>query len=491
MKIISSVQNVLSAILLGAICSFFAPALVGAATPAYANTVAGLPDFTDLVDRVGPAVVNIRTTQKTRPGQGALPGGGDEEMQEFFRRFFGVPIPPRQQPSPRGRKPSPQQEEEVPRGVGSGFIISADGYVMTNAHVVEGADDVYVTLTDKREYKAKIIGSDRRSDVALVKIEGSNLPRLVMGDSNKLRVGEWVIAIGSPFGLDNTVTAGIVSAKARDTGDYLPLIQTDVAVNPGNSGGPLINMRGEVVGINSQIYSRSGGYMGISFAVPVGEAMRVAEQLRTSGKVTRGRIGVQIGEVTKEVADSLGLSKAQGALVQRVEPGSPAEKGGLEAGDIILGFNGAAIEKSSDLPRMVGNTKPGSRATVTVWRKGATRDLSLTVIEMEAEKVAKKEEKFKPDQPVNTLGLAVSDLTEAQRKELRIDGGALVEAAEGAAARAGLQAGDVILRLNNTDIKDAKQFNALVAKLDPKKTAVLLVRRGESSQFVPVKPNGQ
>jgi serine protease Do len=489
MKISSSIKNMVPAILLGAVCSFFAPALVDVGSQAHASAVAGLPDFTDLVDRVGPAVVNIRTTQKVKPGEGVFPGGGDEEMQEFFRRFFGVPIPPRQQPSPRGRRPSPQQEEEVPRGVGSGFIISPDGYVMTNAHVIEGADDVYVALTDKREYKAKIIGSDRRTDVALVKIEGSNLPRLTMGDPSKLRVGEWVIAIGSPFGLDNTVTAGIISAKARDTGDYLPLIQTDVAVNPGNSGGPLINMRGEVVGINSQIYSRSGGYMGISFAVPVDEAMRVSEQLRASGKVTRGRIGVQIGEVTKEVAESLGLPKAQGALVQRVEPGSPAEKGGLEAGDIILRLNGVAIEKSSDLPRVVGNTKPGSRATVTVWRKGATRDLSLAVTEMDPDKVTKKEERVKPEQPVNNLGLAVSDLTEAQRKELRVDG-VVVENAEGAAARAGLRAGDVILRLNNVDVKDSKQFNALVAKLEPKKTAVLLVRRGDSSQFIPVKPNG-
>lgn len=488
MKTISAIQNFVSTIVLGAVCSFFVLPSVGLVSPVQASTVAGLPDFTDLVDRVGPAVVNIRTTQKVKLGENGIPGAGDEEMQEFFRRFFGVPIPPRQQPSPRNGKPTPPQEEEVPRGVGSGFIISADGYVMTNAHVVEGSDEVYVTLTDKREYKAKIIGADKRTDVALVKIEGSNLPRLALGDSNNLRVGEWVIAIGSPFGLDNTVTAGIISAKARDTGDYLPLIQTDVAVNPGNSGGPLINMRGEVVGINSQIYSRSGGYMGISFAVPIGEAMRVSEQLKASGKVTRGRIGVQIGEVTKEVAESLGLPRTQGALVQRVEPGSPAEKGGLEAGDIIVQFNGAAIEKSSDLPRIVGNTKPGARATVTVWRKGATRDLNLTVAEMDAEKVVKKNEEPKPGQAVNTLGLAVSDLTDAQKKELRLEGGVVVEVAEGAAARAGLRAGDLILRVNNVDIKDAKQFNAVVEKLDPKKTSVLLVRRGDSSQFVPVKP---
>lgn len=489
MKVISSLQNRFAAVLVGAVSTFFLPLLITASPPAFAASVAGLPDFTELVERSGPAVVNIRTTEKVKNGQG-MPGVEDEEMQEFFRRFFGVPIPPRQQPDrpPRGHKPG-HSEDEVPRGVGSGFIISADGFVMTNAHVVDGADDVYVTLTDKREFKARIIGADKRTDVALVKIEGSNLPRLTLGDSGKIKVGEWVIAIGSPFGLDNTVTAGIVSAKARDTGDYLQLIQTDVAVNPGNSGGPLINMRGEVIGINSQIYSRSGGYMGISFAVPIDEALRVADQLKASGRVTRGRIGVQIGEVTKDVAESLGLPKAQGALIQRVEPAGPAEKAGLEAGDIILKFNGAAIERSSDLPRMVGGTKPGTHSTVTLWRKGASRDISLTVGEMEAEKIVKKDEKkAKPEQSANALGLVVSDLAETQKKELKIDGGVAVDAAEGAAARAGLRAGDVILRLNNIDVKDARQFNALVAKLEPKKLAVVLVRRGDSSQFVPVRP---
>lgn len=451
-------------------------------------------DFADLAERTGPAVVNIRTTERVRPGQG-IPGGEDEEMQEFFRRFFGIPMPRQQQPerTPRNRRQAPQlQEEEVPRGVGSGFIISGDGYVLTNAHVVEGADEVYVTLTDKREFKAKIIGVDKRTDVSLVKIDGKDLPRLTMGDPNKLRVGEWVIAIGSPFGLDNTVTAGIVSAKARDTGEYLPLIQTDVAVNPGNSGGPLINMRGEVVGINSQIYSRSGGYMGISFAVPIDEAIRVADQLRTTGKVTRGRIGVQIGEVTRDVAESLGLARAQGALVQRVEPGGPAEKGGLEAGDIILKYNGTPIEKSTDLPRLVGATKPGSRATLIIWRKGANRDVTLTVAELEPDKTTQKEERQpKPEQSANALGLIVSDLTEAQKKELKIDGGVIVDESEGPAARVGLRSGDIILRLNNTDVKDAKQFNTLVGKLDQKKTAVVLVRRGDASQFVPIRPSGR
>jgi serine protease Do len=496
MKTIHVARHCLSTVLFSLTAMLLAESGVALAQPAHAASVAGLPDFADLAEKAGPAVVNIRTTERVKQGQGqGIPGGDDEEMQEFFRRFFGVPIPPRQQQpdrAPRGRKQTPQQqEEEVPRGVGSGFIISADGFVLTNAHVVDGADEVYVTLTDKREFKAKIIGVDKRTDVAVVRVEGSNLPRLAVGDPNKLRVGEWVIAIGSPFGLDNTVTAGIISAKARDTGEYLPLIQTDVAVNPGNSGGPLINMRGEVVGINSQIYSRSGGYMGISFAVPIDEAMRVAEQLRTTGRVTRGRIGVQIGEVTKDVAESLGMPRAQGALVQRVEPGGPAERGGLEAGDIITKFNSTSIEKSTDLPRLVGATKPGSRANLTIWRKGANKDVTLTIAELEPDKAAKKEErKAKPEQVANALGLVVSDLSEAQKRELKLDGGAIVDASEGPAARAGLRAGDVILRINNNDVKDGRQFNALVAKLDPKKTAVVLVRRGDASQFVPIRPNG-
>lgn len=494
MKTLQIINRKLSAAVFATAAALFVPFSLGAlAVPSNAEA-AVLPDFTDLVDKVGPSVVNIRTTERQKQMQQPGMNPEDEEMQEFFRRFFGQPAPrqPQPQPQPRQRRQAPQQQQEeqqVPRGVGSGFIISGDGYVLTNAHVVEGADEVFVTLTDKREFKAKIIGSDRRTDVALVKIDGANLPSLTIGDSGKLRVGEWVIAIGSPFGLDNTVTAGIVSANSRDTGDYLPLIQTDVAVNPGNSGGPLINMRGEVVGINSQIYSRSGGYMGISFAVPIGEAMRVAEQLKSTGRVIRGRIGVQIGEVTKEVAESLGLPRAQGALVGRVEPGSPAEKAGVEPGDIITAFNGQTIEKSGDLPRLVGNTKPGSKSVLTVLRKGQKRDLSVVVAEMESDQIArKKEDKQKPEQTPNALGLVVTTLTEAQRQELRLEGGVIVEQVDGPSARVGLQPGDVIVRLNNTDIRDAKQFNALVAKLDPKRNALLLVRRGDSSQFVPVRP---
>ncbi len=279
----------------------------------------GLPDFTELVEKVGPAVVNIRTTERARMARGGSGNDQEDEMAELLRRFFGTPGQPNR-PNPRGGQPD---GEPQPRGVGSGFILNADGYVLTNAHVVEGAEEVIVTLADKREFKAKIIGADKRSDVALVKIEASSLPTVRIGDVSKLKAGEWVIAIGSPFGLESTVTAGIVSAKSRDTGDLLPLIQTDVAINPGNSGGPLINMRGEVVGINSQIYSRSGGYMGISFAIPIDEAIRVSEQLRVGGRVIRGRIGVVIARLTREVAESIGLGKPVGALVQSVESGGP------------------------------------------------------------------------------------------------------------------------------------------------------------------------
>lgn len=307
-----------------------------------APLVTGLPDFTQLVDAVGPAVVNIRTTEKIS-NQPSM-SGMDEDMLEFFRRF-GVPVPN----IPRQGSPQPEGEgEERPSGVGSGFILSSDGYVMTNAHVVEGASDVIVTLADKREFKAKIIGADKRTDVAVVKIDAKGLPAVKIGDVGRLKVGEWVMAIGSPFGLENSVTAGIVSAKQRDTGDYLPFIQTDVAINPGNSGGPLLNMRGEVVGINSQIYSRSGGFMGISFAIPIDEAVRVSDQLRKTGKVTRGRIGVQIGQVTKEVAESIGLGKVRGALVSAVEPDSPAAKAGIEPGDIIVKYDGKDIDKVAD-----------------------------------------------------------------------------------------------------------------------------------------------
>jgi serine protease Do len=456
-------------------------------------SVRGLPDFADLAEANGPSVVNIRTVAKVSSRAGS--GGGnlegmDEEMQEFFRRFFGDRMPgapggPRGNTPPRNN--APQEEREVPRGVGSGFILSVDGFIMTNAHVVEGADDVIVTLTDKRELKAKIIGSDKRTDVAVIKIEATGLPAVKIGDSNRVRVGEWVMAIGSPFGLDNSVTAGIVSAKARETGDFLPFIQTDVAINPGNSGGPLLNMRGEVIGINSQIYSRSGGFQGISFAIPIDEAVRVSDQLRATGRVVRSRIGVQIGEVTKEVAESIGLPKPAGALVRSVEAGAPAALGGVEAGDIITKFDGKTIERSTDLPRLVGGTKPGTKSTVTVFRRGASRDLAVTVVEIPAETPVKKAsataEPPKPSGAGQVVGLAVAELTDAQKKDLKIKGGVRVTAAQEAAARAGLREGDVIVAVANTEVSTVAEFDAALSKADRSKPINVLFRRGEMAQF--------
>jgi len=389
--------------------------------------------------------------------------------------------------------PTPDGEPQM-RGVGSGFILTPDGYVMTNAHVVEGAEDVMVTLVDRREFKARIIGADKRTDVALVKIDATGLPAVRIGDVNRLKVGEWVIAIGSPFGLANTVTAGIVSAKGRDTGDFLPFIQTDVAINPGNSGGPLINMRGEVVGINSQIYSRSGGFMGISFAIPIDEASRVSEQLRVSGRVIRGRIGVQIDQVTKDVAESIGLGKPQGALVRSVESGGPAEKAGVEAGDIITKFDGRAVDKAGDLPRMVGATKPGTRATLQVFRRGSYRDINVAIAELEEEQTRRASGAERPSTPQATaggIGVTVSDLTEAQRRELKVKGGVRVESVDGAAARAGIREGDIILSIDNTEIAGAKQFESVVAKVDKAKPVNALVRRGEWVNYVVIRPAGR
>jgi serine protease Do len=472
------------------------------ATPA--AQAQALPDFTELVEKVGPAVVGIRTTERSRgarAGQGNGSGEMDEDMLEFFRRF-GLPIPnspnspnqpnqPNRPQRPNPRSPAPEGESQ-PRGVGSGFVLSADGYVLTNAHVVDGADEVFVTLTDAREFKAKIIGADKRSDVALIKIEATGLATVRVGDVNRLKVGEWVIAIGSPFGLESTVTAGIVSAKARDTGDLVKLIQTDVAINPGNSGGPLINMRGEVVGINSQIYSRSGGYMGISFAIPIDEAIRVSDSLRANGRVVRGRIGVAIDQVTKEVAESIGLGKPVGAMVRSVEPGGPADKAGVEAGDIITKVDGRSVDKVSDLPRMVGSVKPGAKVSLQIYRRGAYRDVSVSVVEYEADRAAstpgKGGDNVKPRSQVGALGLAVADLTDAQRRDLKLKAGVRVEGAEGAAAKAGLREGDVLLSIDNTEVTSVKQFEALTAKLDKGRAVPVLVRRGEVVNFLIIRP---
>jgi serine protease Do len=445
-----------------------------------------LPDFSELVERVGPAVVNIRTSEKVKMTEGQAEM--NEQMQEFLRRF-GIPVPNQRRGAPRGGG-TPDDDGPMRRGVGSGFVLSADGYVMTNAHVVQGADEVIVTLTDKRELKAKIIGADARSDVAVVKVEATGLPFVKVGDSTKARVGEWVMAIGSPFGLENTVTAGIISAKQRDTGDLLPLIQTDVAINPGNSGGPLVNMRGEVIGINSQIYSQNGGYMGISFAIPIDEAVRVADQLRAGGRVVRGFLGVLPDDITKEVAESIGLGKASGAVVRNVTAGSPAEKGGVEGGDVITKVDGKVVDKAADLRRLIAAVKPGAKTTLTVFRRGSYKDVVVTVGEDERSKRAgsSEPEPAPAASPSSALGLKVSELTEAQRKEMKLKSGVKVDAATGAAARAGLREGDLILSVDNVEVATVKAFQAQIAKADKAKVINLVVRRDDVVSFVLLKP---
>src|SRR5258706_4047275 len=452
-----------------------------------------LPDFADLVEKYGGAIVNINTQTRATPRQ-QLPGlSEDDPFYEFFRRFMppeGKGNGPRNQPN-QPQQPGPRGPLR-PFGLGSGFIVSAGGFIVTNAHVVENAEEITVRLNDKREFKANVIGADTRSDVAVVKVEATNLPTVKIGDINKLRVGEWVIAIGSPFGFANTVTAGIVSAKSREnlSGDpnldAVPFIQTDVAVNPGNSGGPLLNMRGEVVGINSQIFSRTGSFAGISFAIPIDYAFNVADQLMKTGKVVRGRIGVGITNVTRDLAESLGLSKADGAVVSNVEEASPAGKAGLEAGDVITKIDGRAVEGSADLSRTIRALRPGTKVSLQVWRGGKTRDIAVTVGEFkdeEAVKVAAAKAK-KPEAKPGKLGIAVTEVTAEQKKALKVASGVAVEAVDGAALAAGLQPGEVILRVNNVDVPNVKAFNETVAKLDTKKPVALLVRDENGTRFV-------
>ena len=462
------------------------PPAVSAAAPAVMQAAAGvaalpggrvLPDFATLVERFGPAVVNVAVVGRTEPAAAAqgLPGlPPDDPLNEFFRRFG--------QPQQRGNQP-PQ------RGEGSGFIVTPDGYIMTNAHVVEGAAQVTVKLTDRREYSAKVIGVDKRADVAVIKIDVKGLPTVRIGDPSKLRPGEWVVAIGSPFGFDNSVTAGIVSAKARslpgEEGNYVPFIQTDVAVNPGNSGGPLFNLDGEVVGINSQIFSRTGGYMGLSFAIPIDIAVGIKDQLVTGGKVRRGRIGIGIQEVNAQFADSFGLDRPRGALVGNVETGGPADKGGVKAGDIILGVNGRSIERSSELPVIIAAVKPGTDATLEVWRDRKSQRLTVKVGELpdQTERVAASGESGNDGAQ---LGLVLRPLAPEEKQEAKTDG-LLVERASGPAAAAGVQPGDIILGVNGVRVKSVKELQDAAKRAG--KTVALLVQRDGAQIFVPLRIN--
>ena len=477
----------------------FCAAVAFSATGAQAQSapaVQQLPNFSDIVEKYGPAVVFVSTEARANPASARFPGlSEDDPWFEFFRRF----MPPDQQPTPKqgpreGAPRTPERQSPLrPFGAGSGFIIGNDGFVLTNAHVVEKADAVTVTLLDKREFKAKVIGSDKRTDIAVLKIDATGLPKVNIGSSEKLRVGEWVLAVGSPFGLTNTVTAGIVSAKGRDEIDTggIAFIQTDVAVNPGNSGGPLFNLRGEVVGINSQILSRSGGYQGISFAIPIDDAIRVSDQIIKTGKVSRGRLGVLIGNLTREMAEALGLPRAGGATVQNVEKDSPAEKAGMQAGDVILKVDGHAVESSAEVTRLIGNSKPGSKVTLSIWRNGTAREVPVSIGEFKDESpavVKPAKGKSKPDAAPTKIGIAISDLTAEQKKELKITNGVFVESVAGPAAGA-VSAGDIILRVNNTDISSAKQFNELVAKLDLKRAVALLVRNEQGTRVLAFRPD--
>ncbi len=448
-----------------------------------------LPDFTTLVEQLSPAVVNISTTTKAKAVHNNGTNGNidpNDPMFQFFRRF-GIPMMP-------GMPGFPGQGE-IPEShsMGSGFIISQDGYILTNTHVVQGADEVLVTLNDKREFKAKVIGTDAKSDVAVLKISGKDLPTVKLGNSDNVKVGEWVIAIGSPFGFESTVTKGIISAKGRSLPDetLVPFLQTDVPINPGNSGGPLIDMKGEVIGINSQIYSKTGGFMGLSFAIPINVAQQVSTQLRATGHVSRGWLGVVIQEVTKELADSFGLKEAKGALVSNVQKGSPAQLGGLKVSDIILKFNSKPINTDADLPRAVSEAKAGSIANITVWRQGQLVDLQVKLGEMPADtSVASSKDEgtdSKPSQSVNKLGLSLSNLTQQQKSQYGVTHGVIVNNVTGLAADIGMQPGDIILSINNVNIKTTKEFDAILSKLGNRKVVALLIKRGDTSQFVTLK----
>ena len=448
----------------------------GVAAPAANPRASALPlnGFTDLVSTYGPAVVNVTVEGTTKVASGPrmeIPGmDPDDPMFQFFKRFGGN---------------MQQAPQSVPmRGEGSGFIVSPDGYILTNAHVVDHADEVNVRLTDRREYKAKVVGVDKESDIALLKIDAKSLPIVKLGNSRDAKVGEWVVAIGSPYGFENSATAGIISAKSRSLPDatYVPFLQTDVAVNPGNSGGPLFNLAGEVIGINSQIYSRTGGYQGLSFAIPIEVAMNVKDQLMKSGHVTRGHLGVTVQEVNATLADSFGLDRPRGALVASVDPSSPAAKAGIQSGDIILAFNGNPIERSSDLPLVVANTTPGQKASVQVWRDRGEKTFTVATNESKDQNVASNEDNGAAAH--GRLGLAVRPLTSEEREQNDGKGGLLVEQVSGAAAHAGLQPGDIVLSLNGKAVRSARELRDQVEKSG--KHVALLVQRNDRQLFVPI-----
>ncbi len=435
-----------------------------------------LPDFSSLVAREGPAVVNISSTKIVHDSdtdQSSQDSQDNDPFYDFFHRFM---------PN------SPQAPHDyASKSLGSGFIISHDGYILTNAHVIDDSDEVTVKLTDKREFRAKVIGSDKRADVALIKIRAKNLPIVPIGDPSTLKVGEWVLAIGSPFGFDNSVTSGIVSAKGRSLPDenYVPFIQTDVPINPGNSGGPLFNMKGEVVGINSQIYSRTGGYMGLSFAIPIDVAMNISNQLRENGKVSRGKIGVEIQELNQDLAKSFGMKDANGALVASVEKGGPADRAGIRSGDVIIGFNGKAVESSTELPALVGAVKPGTKASVKIWRDGSEQDINVTVGELSSGASPAAEEPQRLS--IDRIGLGLKNLGADQKSAAGVDHGILIVKVRGALMQSLLAEGDIILAMNHTDITSVDQFNDLLSRIPRGQTVALLIRRGSSSIYIPIK----
>jgi serine protease Do len=449
-----------------------------ATVPTRAPSAAALPDFTPLVEQYGKAVVNVEVVQQVR--QTRAPGAGptaDDPLLDFFRRFG---LPP-----PQGGGPG----EGMPaRGAGSGFIVSGDGYILTNAHVVAEADEVTVRLTDRREFPAKVIGFDPRSDVAVIKIDASDLPTVRTGDPSKVRPGEWVLAIGSPFGLDSSATAGIVSATSRAVGgeeNYVPFIQTDVAVNPGNSGGPLFNLRGEVIGMNSMIFSRTGGYMGLSFAIPIDVANDVREQLIKTGHVVRGRIGVAVQEVNAQLAQSFGLDRPRGALVSAVEPDSPAAKAGVKAGDVLLAVNAHEIDRVGELRTEISRTKPGSTAELRVWRDGKETTLKAQVAELQEQEPVRTAARQGGGDETSRLGIAVRPLTPEEKRQVETEGSLVVEEVSGPAAVAGVQPGDIILGVNGKPIASVQQLRGAVK--DQRNTVALLVERGNAQIFIPIR----